>query len=123
MTLIGQAREYQFPSDVLLSRSRYIAPATHSLRFYREYFKPARELSIEKNRQRWRVLYKGTEFYINLDRIDQPPLGYFLEVKSRTWSMRDAEFKALLANDLITFLGITQPEHVASDYLDLVNSK
>jgi len=80
-------------------------------------------LSIEKNRQRWRVLYKGTEFYINLDRIDQPPLGYFLEVKSRTWSMRDAEFKALLANDLITFLGITHPEHVASDYLDLVNSK
>ncbi len=122
LTLIGPAREYEFPSDVLLSRSRFLAPATHSLRFYREYFKPAKELSIEKDRQRWRVIYKGTEFYINLDRFDQPILGYFLEIKSRTWSLRDAEHKALLTTDLIAFLGITHQERVASDYLNLVLS-
>jgi 5-methylthioadenosine/S-adenosylhomocysteine deaminase len=74
LTLIGPAREGHFASDVLLSRSRYLAPATHSLRFYREYFKPTQELSIEKHRLRWRVLYQGTEFYINLDRLDQPSL-------------------------------------------------
>ena len=68
LTLIGPVREHQFPSDVLLSRSRYLAPANQSLRFYREYFKPNSEISIVKDRQRWRVLFRGTEFYINLDR-------------------------------------------------------
>ena len=43
LTLLGPAREGRFESDVVLSRSRFLAPATHSLRFYREYFKPARE--------------------------------------------------------------------------------
>ncbi len=47
LTLIGPAREHRFPSDVLLSRSRYLAPATHSLRFYREYFKPSQEVFIQ----------------------------------------------------------------------------
>ena len=32
LTMIGPAREAQYDSDVLLSRSRYIAPATHSRR-------------------------------------------------------------------------------------------
>src|SRR3989337_1155444 len=38
LTLIGQDRENNFEKDVLLSRSRYLAPATNSLRFYSEYF-------------------------------------------------------------------------------------
>lgn len=122
LTLLGPAREGHFPSDVLLSRSRYIAPANHSLRFYREYFKPSRETYIEKDRLRWRVLYKGTEFYINLDRVDQPSLGYFLEVKSRTWSRRDAEHKAELAIDLIQFLGETPESTVTQDYIEIVES-
>ncbi len=121
LTLIGPAREKQFPSDVLLSRSRFIAPAVHSLRFYREYFKPNSEIFIEKDRQRWRVLYKGTEFYINLDRVDNPYLGYFLEVKSRTWSRTDADYKAQIASDLISFLGGEPLGMVAQDYLALVN--
>ncbi|RPI78058.1 MAG: amidohydrolase, partial [Chloroflexi bacterium] len=62
LTLIGPAREGRFESDVLLSRSRFIAPASHSLRFYREYFKPVDEVSVIKDRLRWRVLYQGTEF-------------------------------------------------------------
>lgn len=120
LTLIGAAREAHFRSDVLLSRSRYLAPATYSMRFYREYFKPVDEVSIEKDRQRWRVLFRGTEFYINLDRIDKPELGYFLEVKSRTWSRRDAEHKASVAEELLEFLSVSHGERVTKDYLDLV---
>jgi 5-methylthioadenosine/S-adenosylhomocysteine deaminase len=120
LTLLGPARERQFPSDVLLSRSRYLAPATHSLRFYREYFKPSGEIFIEKDRLRWRILFHGTEFYINLDRVDQPKLGYFLEVKSRTWSRRDAEHKAEIAADLIRLLGASPEKNVAQDYVEFV---
>ncbi len=121
LTLIGPEREREFPQDVLLSRSRFLAPATHSLRFYREYFKPTNEIYIEKDRLRWRVLYKGTEFYINLDRVDKPALGYFVEVKSRTWSRRDAEHKAGVTTDLISLLGASQEEAIAEDYLEIVH--
>lgn len=119
LTLIGPARERQFPSDVLLSRSRFIAPATQSLRFYREYFKPTRLVEVEKDRLRWRVLFQGTEFYINLDNIIKPDLGYFLEIKSRTWSRRDAEYKAEIASNLIRFLGAAGKATVTLDYLEL----
>jgi len=121
LTLLGPTREGNFPTDVLLSRSRFIAPANHSLRFYREYFKPAHETVIEKHRLRWRILYHGLEFYINLDRMDNPALGYFLEVKSRTWSRRDAEHKALVASQLIHSLGIADESSVSQDYIEIVN--
>ena len=120
LTLIGQVSEAKFPSEVLLSRSRYLAPARHSLRFYREYFKPNSEVFIEKHRWRWRVLFQGTVFYINLDRVDQPEMGYFLEVKSRTWSRRDAEYKADVATTLAEFLTNASVERVTKDYVELV---
>ncbi len=69
---------------------------------------------------RWRVLYHGTEFYINLDNVKVPDLGYFLEVKSRTWSRRDAEYKANLATDLLKFLGVSPQENIAEDYVELI---
>ena len=94
LTLIGPSREGDFAHDVLLSRIRYFAPATNSLRFYREYFKPSNETLIDKDRLRWLVRYKDEEFFINLDRVDTPDLGYYLEIKSRTWSRLDAEDKA-----------------------------
>jgi 5-methylthioadenosine/S-adenosylhomocysteine deaminase len=119
LTLLGPAREHSFPSDVLLSRSRFIAPANHSLRFYREYFKPAQEMVVEKDRLRWRILYHGIEFYINMDRILNPPLDYFLEVKSRTWSRRDAENKATIAGELIKFLGASPDQTVVQDYIEI----
>ncbi len=72
LTLIGPKRERHFPQDVLLSRSRFIAPAPHSLRFYREYFNPAEESYIEKDRKRWKVCFHEIEFFINLDRVDEP---------------------------------------------------
>ena len=121
LTMIGRTRERHFPSDVLLSRSRFIAPATHSLRFYREYFNPQSETFIEKDRLRWRVLFRGTEFYINLDRMDQPDLGTFVEVKSRTWSQRDAENKAEAAEQLIAYLGADIDRTVTQDYIAIIN--
>lgn len=120
LTLIGPASEGQFPSDVLLSRSRFLAPATHSLRFYREYFKPNSEIAIEKDRLRWRVLFQGTEFFINLDRVDHPPLGYYLEVKSRTWSRRDAEYKAQVIPQLVLSLYASLEKATKLDYLEMV---
>lgn len=121
LTLIGQRREKQFPEEVLLSRSRFIAPAPHSLRFYREYFNPTAESFIEKDRKRWKVCYQGIEFYINIDRLDEPDLGTFLEVKSRTWSLEDAEAKAKMTNDLLRFLGESPDESASQDYVQIIN--
>jgi 5-methylthioadenosine/S-adenosylhomocysteine deaminase len=123
LTLLGPTREDGFPSDALLSRSRFIAPAIHSLRFYREYFKPVDETIIEKHRLRWRILYHGLEFFINLDRLDNPTLGHFLEVKSRTWSRKDAEHKALIARELISSLGISDKASLSQDYIEIVKSQ
>jgi 5-methylthioadenosine/S-adenosylhomocysteine deaminase len=120
LTLLGPKREKRFPSDVLLSRSRFIAPATHSLRFYREYFNPLGEKTIQKDRLRWRILFRGTEFFINLDTVKQPDLGHFLEVKSRTWSFRDAEHKAELTSELLINLGASPEETVTQDYVELI---
>ena len=120
LTLLGPAREKRFPRDVLLSRSRFIAPATHSLRFYREYFNPLCEKTIQKDRMRWRILFRGTEFFINLDTVNQPDLGHFLEIKSRTWSFRDAEHKAELTGELLLNLGGSPEETVTQDYVELL---
>ncbi|MCS7011717.1 MAG: amidohydrolase family protein [Anaerolineales bacterium] len=119
LTLIGPTREGDFAHDVLLSRIRYFAPAANSLRFYREYFKPARETPVDKDRLRWLVRYQGVEFYVNLDRVETPPLGYYLEVKSRTWSRRDAEMKARLASELIVFLGGSLEKTLTLDYVEM----
>jgi 5-methylthioadenosine/S-adenosylhomocysteine deaminase len=120
LTLIGLKREGQFEDQVLLSRSRYIAPASQSLRFYREYFKPKSEIAIEKDRQRWLILYKNTEFFVNLDQMREPQLGYYLEIKTRTWSRKDAQHKAQLASELLSVLGASSGEKVTEDYIDIV---
>jgi len=122
LTLLGVQREGSFGHDILLSRSRYLAPATHSLRFYREYFKPDKELPVEKDRLRWLVAFKGEEFFINLDHLLQPDLGNYLEIKSRTWSRKDAEVKAALVEELITLLGASTQDVVTNDYTVIVDS-
>jgi 5-methylthioadenosine/S-adenosylhomocysteine deaminase len=119
LTLIGQNREGEFNEDVLLSRSRYLAPASQTLRFYREYFKPSGEKIIEKNRLRWKIIYKGEEFYINLDTVERPDLGSFVEIKSSTWSRKDAQEKALLVTELVNLLGASAGKHIISDYAAL----
>jgi 5-methylthioadenosine/S-adenosylhomocysteine deaminase len=123
LTHIGEARERDFPSGALLSRSRFIAPATHSLRFYREYFNPCDETFIEKDRLRWRIIFRDTTFYINIDRMDQPDIGVFLEVKSRTWSLRDAEHKAELIQALIEALEASSDEIVREDYVEFLETE
>jgi 5-methylthioadenosine/S-adenosylhomocysteine deaminase len=122
LTHIGVASDKHFPSGVLLSRSRFIAPATHSRRFYREYFKPCNENFIEKDRLRWRIIFRDTTFYINLDRMDQPEIGTFLEAKSRTWSLRDAEQKADMIKTLIETLGLSTDKIVTEDYLNFADT-
>ena len=119
LTLIGKP-EMNYSRKVLLSRSRYFAPATHSLRFYREYFKPGGETEIEKDRKRFLVHYKDTEFFINLDHIQKPELGKYVEIKSRTWSRQDANHKVTLVSELMALLGVSLEELTTSDYIEMV---
>lgn len=120
LTMIGLAAEREYPKSVLLSRSRLIAPATHSLRFYREYFKPSSEIEVHKDRLRWLIRFRDKEFFVNIDQILQPQLeGNFLEIKSRTWSRRDAEEKAGLILELLERLGVDDAEEVKQEYPDL----
>jgi 5-methylthioadenosine/S-adenosylhomocysteine deaminase len=120
LTLVGQKREDAFENEVLLSRSRFLAPAMQTLRFYREYFKPVQEVVLTKDRMRWLIRYKDTEFFINLDDVQTPPLGYFLEIKSRTWSRGDAQRKAELVTELLSLLGAEGMPTVTEDYVELV---
>jgi len=80
-------------------------------------------LTIEKDRLRWLVIFKEEEFFINLDRLIQPELGFFLEIKSRTWSRKDAEEKAALVEELITLLGASTHDVVTDDYTEIVDKK
>lgn len=119
LTLTGQMREDEF-GNVLLSRSRYWAPATQTLRFYREYFQPSEEREVEKDRRRWLIMYKGKEFFVNLDRVIKPSLpGYYLEIKARTWSRTDAQEKAALINELLNLFGAATATPLKEDYVDM----
>lgn len=122
LTLIGLAIERSYPKNVLLSRSRFLAPATQSLRFYREYFKPGYELQVDKDRRRFLIQYKETEFFVNIDRIEKPSgLGAFLEIKSRTWSRQDADLKSGLVAELIVLLGASLKDASSEDYVDMIH--
>ena len=125
LTLIGEGSD-----DVgkqikqgLLSRSRYFAPATHSLRFYIEYFKPVEMMEIEKDRRRFLVKFKGVEFYINVDTIIKPIEDYFVEIKSRTWSRQDADEKTHLIIYLADVLGLSSQQIINKDYFQLLRNR
>ena len=45
--------------------------------------------------------------------------GYFLEVKSRTWSRRDAQDRAAVITQLLERLGAQPDDAVEADYVDL----
>jgi len=117
LTLIGPTREHEYDNSVLLSRSRFTSPAAHSLRFYREYFQPDSVKEIVKWRTRYRILFEGEEFAINLDKMSRPPVGAFLEIKSRTWSQADAVKKAGLISNLLGLLGVDRREIVRGEYV------
>jgi 5-methylthioadenosine/S-adenosylhomocysteine deaminase len=119
LTLTGRTRKDRFGA-VLLFHSRYLAPAAHSPRFYREYFRPAAEHVVEKERRRWLVAYKGVEVYVHLDRLTDPPSeGYFVEVKSRTWSRRDAQHKAKAIMELLALFGTSPDDTISDGYVQL----
>jgi 5-methylthioadenosine/S-adenosylhomocysteine deaminase len=120
LTLIGETERQELANSVMLSRSRFLATADRSLRFYREYFAPASELEVTKDRWRWRVLYQETDFAINLDQLTQPDApGYFLEIKARTWSRSDAERKAELVTELLVLLGVDAKTAVRQEYAEI----
>ncbi len=118
LTLLG-THEHQL-EQVVLSRVRYFAPATQSLRFYREYFRPDGEVEVEKDRLRYLVVFRETEFFINIDQVKHPELGCFVEIKTRTWSRKDARRKADLAKELMAYLGANVEQTTLDDYLDMV---
>jgi 5-methylthioadenosine/S-adenosylhomocysteine deaminase len=120
LTLTGRGSDREFARSILLSRSRYISPATRPLRFYREYFKARSEQTIIKERRRWHVDYHNLRLYINLDRLIDPEVeGFFLEIKSRTWSRTDAEQKATVIAELLELLGVEQTALIKQEYITL----
>ncbi|MDK0545422.1 hypothetical protein P6O83_15935, partial [Clostridium perfringens] len=80
-----------------------------------------RECEIHKDRLRWHILYKGVLFYVNFDRIMVPATSHrYIEIKTRTWSQRDAEYKAALAAEILNdVLGIAPEDRVRSEYVEL----
>jgi 5-methylthioadenosine/S-adenosylhomocysteine deaminase len=108
LTLVGPAKEREYANSVVLSRFTYASRADRSLRFYKEYFQPQRVMQLEKRRRRFRIKYQGVDLAMNLDRLTKPAEGGpFLEIKSRTWSKRDAERKAERIGALLAFFGIS----------------
>ena len=106
LTLIGEGERQEFPNAVMLSRTRFWTDADRSLRFYREYFAPESEIEVCKDRLRWHIIYKETDFAINFDKLVEPEIpGTFLEIKSRTWSRSDAERKAGLIAEILSLVG------------------
>jgi 5-methylthioadenosine/S-adenosylhomocysteine deaminase len=60
------------------------------------------------------------QFYVHLDRLLNPARdGYFVEVKSRTWSRRDAEDKAAVITLLLERLGARLDDTIEADYVEL----
>ncbi len=130
LTLMNTGKEKEFENSILLSRSRFDAPATRSLRFYQEYFKPDRVVAVQKSRRRFHIRYGNTDFALNFDRIGSTTIGGratgfaedhpFLEIKSRTWSQQDAERKAGLISDMLILLQLSEGSLVKVEYLDVV---
>jgi 5-methylthioadenosine/S-adenosylhomocysteine deaminase len=66
------------------------------------------------------VAYRGVEFYVHLDRLIAPAVdGYFLEIKSRTWSQRDARDKAAVISELLALFGASADETLGEGYVEL----
>ena len=120
LTLTMAPDRGELPNAVVISRARYTAPADRSRRFYREYFAPDSTIEIEKERRRWRILYGGEDFAINIDTIKTgPTAGLYLEIKSRTWSSRDAEEKAALMGEMLNLCGINDTQLVKQEYVEI----
>lgn len=119
LTMRGPTSEREYENSVILTRSRFDASADRSLRFYQEYFQPDGIKEINKERRRWHIAYKGTDFQVNVDRLFKPPYeDLFLEIKSRTWSSADAMLKADLIGELLEIMQVRQDRLVHQEYVD-----
>jgi 5-methylthioadenosine/S-adenosylhomocysteine deaminase len=49
-------------------------------------------------------------------------MGYFLEIKSRTWSRKDAERKADMVKELLALLGEAESQAVDQDYIEIIGA-
>jgi 5-methylthioadenosine/S-adenosylhomocysteine deaminase len=120
LTLTMPTVERKFHGSIVLSRSQFMADANRPLRFYREYFRPLSERELEKDRLRWHIDYRGERFYVNLDRVLRPAVdGLFIEIKSRTWSLQDAEQKAEFIREMMAILGVSTDATLVEGYLEL----
>jgi 5-methylthioadenosine/S-adenosylhomocysteine deaminase len=120
ITLMAPGERGDYPHALLHSRARYTAPASHTLRFYREYLQPDHVVEIGKQRRRWRLLYKGEDFALNLDALSRShDAGPFLEIKSRTWSRRDADQKAVLIGELLALFEVSDDALVKQEYVEM----
>jgi 5-methylthioadenosine/S-adenosylhomocysteine deaminase len=120
LTLMGPTNEKEFENSILLSRGRYTTSAGHSLRFYREYFQPAAIKEVVKQRRRCHVIYKDTDFAINLDQINPAAAGeVYLEIRSRTWSAKAAAVKAQLIGQLLDIFGFAAENQIKMEYVNL----
>jgi 5-methylthioadenosine/S-adenosylhomocysteine deaminase len=123
LTLTGPVVETEYNRSVLLSRSRFVAQADRSLRFYREYFKPTKEIEVHKSRKRYRIIYEDTAFAVNLDQlVAKESEDTYLEIKSRTWSRGDADRKAELIGELLEIFGVQDRELVRSQYFEIIGN-
>ncbi|MDQ7027612.1 MAG: amidohydrolase family protein [Anaerolineae bacterium] len=120
LTYTSAEKERVFNDAVVLSHSRFIAPASHPLRFYEEYFQVSEQRKLQKDRRRWRMLYKGVLFFINIDRVIKPELSdMYIEIKTRTWSKTDAENKANFVHEMMDILEIDVSKVERKDYLEM----
>ncbi|HEU5012125.1 MAG TPA: amidohydrolase [Roseiflexaceae bacterium] len=120
ITLTPRAVRDVYPSAILLGRARYTSMADRTLRFYREYFQPDRIVEIEKRRRRWRIIFENEDFAVNLDRlVGHGRPGPYLEIKSRTWSRKDAQDKAVLIGRLLQYFGVPEDALVKQEYVEL----
>lgn len=119
VTLMEEARRGEYHPAIVLSRARYTAPADHTVRFYREYFQPDKVVELEKRRRRWRILYKDHDFAINLDTLLGGDPGPYLEIKTRTWSSRDAAERAALMAELLALAGIDEADLIQREYVEM----
>jgi 5-methylthioadenosine/S-adenosylhomocysteine deaminase len=120
LTLMAPAERGEYASAFLLGRARYTARADQTLRFYREYFQPDHVVEIDKHRRRWRLIYKGVDFALNIDTMkNQEDSGPFLEIKSRTWSRKDVEVKVNLIDEIFAEFGIDDSALVKQEYVDM----
>ena len=57
---------------------------------------------------------------MHLDRLITPSTdGWFIEIKSRTWSRRDAEDKAGVISELIALFGANPDDTISDGYVQL----